>query len=80
VQGAHKHRIDLDGDDATGASRELLGESAAPGADLDHEITGADLGIADELGCKLRCAEEVLATRRRLPRAASASAGHGSGS
>jgi hypothetical protein len=80
LQSTREHRIDLDGDDPACDPRQLLGDAAASGTDLENELTRPDLGIADELGSELCCSKEVLATRRSTPRAASASAGHGSGS
>jgi hypothetical protein len=42
-------RVELDRDDAPRGPRELRGQPAGSGAELDHEVVRADAGIADHL-------------------------------
>jgi hypothetical protein len=53
-------RVELDGENVRGASREGVGEDAATGAELDHPIVVVDTGVGDELRRQPGATEEVL--------------------
>ena len=53
-------RIDLDCDYAPGASRELGGEPAVAGADLDDQLVRLDVETANDVGGETPTAEKVL--------------------
>jgi hypothetical protein len=58
-QTRHQRGLDLDRDDAARARRELRGQDARTGTDLDDEIAADDAGVADEVSGEARD-EEVL--------------------
>ena len=69
TQFAGEPFVDLDGDHAIGAKRERRGQAAEPGPDLEHELTGADPGLRDELRCDRVATKEMLSASRSAARA-----------
>ena len=77
VEPGSETRIELDGNDASRDVREHVREATRSRSDLDDEIVAPYPGARYELRREGLGAEEVLATRRRRPRARCASACHG---
>jgi hypothetical protein len=53
-------RIRFDGNDACGSAGQGVGESARPGADLEHEVVRTDAGLADEFASEEIASKEML--------------------
>jgi hypothetical protein len=70
-------RVELDRKHAPCGRRELGGQPAAAGTEIEDELVRMDAGVADEIRSERRGPEEVLTTRAaRRTRTACASLGH----
>ena len=58
---AGEHVVDLDGDDPVGGLQQRQGQRAEPGADLDDDVVGPDLGGAHDPADRVGVDDEVLA-------------------
>jgi len=58
-------RIALDGDDAGSGARERRGQRAKSGAEVEYQVTGADVALPHDLGDQDAVSQEVRAARVR---------------
>ena len=60
-------RVELDRDHAPGAACQLGGQTAAAGAEIEHEVVRTDTSVAGELRGKRLRAKEMLTTWAARP-------------
>ena len=71
-------RVELDRDHAPGAPCQLGGQTAAAGAEIEHEVVRTNTSVADDLrGERLRAKEVLTTCAVRPARTSRAPLGHG---
>jgi hypothetical protein len=61
AQPGGEPRVELDRDDAAGATRERRSQNAGSGSEIEYEVARLNARSANQLRCKLATAEKVLA-------------------
>ena len=78
AQARRQAAIQLDGDHAPSHPRELGGQPAGAGSEIEHKVVAAQPGVANELRGERPRTKEMLATRAAGPaRRSCARLGHG---